>query len=165
MPFLWSVIYAALLGIASHLIGESLPREWFHADRFPFCACRWEREGKIYDRLHIRAWKDYLPDMSRVMPDMVPKRVGIGAHSDDVERLVQETCVAESVHVALCLLSPVIYLFWQNKIGVLLWILYAICNVPFIWIQRYNRPQLMRLAYRLRAREEKKQRACIDSVM
>ena len=38
-------------------------------------------------------------------------------------------------------------------------------NVPFIMIQRYNRPQLVRLAEKMEARRERIRSACADSVM
>ena len=164
MPLLYSILYLAALGIASHFIGEALPAKIFHHDRFPYRAYRWEREGKIYDRLHVRAWKDRLPDMSRIMKDMVPKRVGVAPTSPGVWTLVRETCRAELVHWALCALAPVIYLFWNNWIGVLLSAIVILCNLPFILIQRYNRPALAALARRLEKREERRLHANIDSV-
>ena len=164
MPLLYSVLYVLTLGIAAHFIGEAIPARLFAYDRFPFRSYRWEREGKIYDRLHIRAWKDKMPDMSRIMKDMVPKRVGIAPNSQAVRRLVQETCRAEIVHWALCALAPVIILFWKNWIGVVLVAVVIICNLPFILIQRYNRPALAALARRLQAREERKLHASIDPV-
>ena len=164
MAFLKSALYVAVLGVLAHFIGEAIPRKWFRHDRFPYRAWRWERNGACYDKLRIRAWKDRLPDMSRIMKDMVPKRVGICPKSTDVWSLVQETCRAEIVHFALCLSAPVIWLFWGNWIGVLLTCLVIFCNLPFILIQRYNRPTLVSLATRLEAREERKRNARTDSV-
>lgn len=159
MAFLYSVLYVIAIGIASHFIGEAIPRRWFHYDRFPYRAWRWERDGKIYDALHIRKWKDHVPDMSRIMKDMVPKRVGKTPKSTDVWRLVQETCVAEIVHIGLCLCAPVIWLFWRNWIGVVLCAIFVICNIPFMIIQRYNRVPLSSLAKRLERREERRRQA------
>ena len=105
-----------------------------------------------------------MPDMSRVMKDMVPKRVGLCPTSHDVWVLVRETCVAEIVHVVLCLLAPVIYLFWHNGMGIFLSAVVIICNIPFILIQRYNRPTLVALAQRLEKREERKRNARTHSV-
>lgn len=153
-PFVWSVIYVALLGVLSHIIGQALPRRWFNADRFPFSSFRWEQGGRIYETwFGIRAWKDKMPDMSRVMKDMLPKRLPQGAGEQDIGALVAETCVAELVHVVLCLFAPGIYTFWDNRNGVLLTLFYIFCNIPFILIQRYVRPQLTVLADRMRARE------------
>ncbi len=164
MPFLQSVLYVALLGVLSHIIGEALPRRWFHWEQFPFAAYRWEKNGSIYEKIHIQDWKDHMPDMSRIMKNMVPKRLGMCPTSDDVYLLIQETCVAETVHFFLCLLSPVIYFFWKNKVGIGLSCLVVCCNLPFIMIQRYNRPTLVALAARLKAREERKKNARTHTV-
>ncbi len=164
MALLKSILYVAVLGVASHFIGEALPRRWFVWSRFPYRTYKWEKEGKFYDHFRIRVWKDHMPDMSRIMPDMVPKKVGKYPTSAEVWRFVQETCVAELVHAVLCLLAPGIWLFWQNLVGVLLAVLFAVCNIPFIMIQRYNRPALVSLAARLEKREERRKHARTDPV-
>lgn len=164
MAFLRSVIYVLALGIAAHYIGESLPRRWFRWDRFPYRAWKWEHNGTIYEKIRIQDWKDHMPDMSRVMKDMVPKKVGICPCSADVWVLVRETCVAEIVHIALCLLAPGVYLFWKNAMGIFLSCVVIVCNLPFIFIQRYNRPTLVSLAKRLEVREERKRNARAHSV-
>ncbi len=164
MPFLKSVLYVLICGVASHFIGEALPRRWFHHDRIPFRPWKWEKDGEIYEKIRIQDWKDHMPDMSRVLKDMVPKRVGMCPTSEQVRVLIQETCVAETIHVALCLVAPVIWLFWRSGIGIFLSCLVIVCNLPFIWIQRYNRPMLVAFAQRLEAREERKRHACADSV-
>ena len=120
-------LYLAALGVAAHPLGQALPRKWFCAEKAPWRSAPWEKGGRIYLKLGIRKWKDHLPDMSRLMPDMVRKDLG-----SDPAVLVQETCVAECVHWALTLV--------YNVLG----------NVSFIVIQRYNRPRLQKLAEKTR---------------
>ena len=164
MPFLFSVLYVILCGVLSHVIGEAIPRRIFHADRFPFAPWKWERNGAVYEKIRIRAWKDRLPDMSRVMKKMVPKRFPEFPTVDSVQRLIAETCVAEATHAVLCLVAPVIWLFWKNYVGVILSGVVILCNLPFILIQRYNRPTLIALCARLTAREERRRNASIDPI-
>ncbi len=164
MAFWKSCAYFLLIGIASHYIGEALPAKWLKWDRFLFRERKWEKKGEVYERIRIQDWKDHMPDMSRVMKDMVPKKVGICPHSEDVWILVTETCRAEAVHWGICLCAPVIYLFWWNWMGVLLSSILILGNLPFIMIQRYNRPTLIALAKRLEVREERKRNACAHSV-
>lgn len=78
--------------------------------------------------------------------------------------LVRETCVAELIHWLLALCGGVVYLFWKNSVGVLLSFLVFLGNLPFILIQRYNRPALLALAKRLAEREERKRNARTHSV-
>ncbi|MBQ7801301.1 MAG: glycosyl-4,4'-diaponeurosporenoate acyltransferase [Oscillospiraceae bacterium] len=154
MKLLQCAIYVAALGLISNPVGNLLPRRWFRAERFPYRPFSWEREGKIYEKLHIRVWKDRVPDMSRLLRSMVPKAVTARPTAESLDRLVRETCVAEAVHWALAVLSLGVLKIWKGLGG---WICYGLCllgNLPFIIIQRYNRPRLLRTLNRLRARTE-----------
>jgi glycosyl-4,4'-diaponeurosporenoate acyltransferase len=164
MSLLYSLLYVAFLGIASHVIGEALPRRWFSRKKFPFHPWKWERDGRFYEKFHIRAWKDRLPDKSRRCRRMIPKRLGTDFSSERVHRLILETCVAEAVHGCLCLAAFPICFLWENAMGIVLTWIYIFCNLPFIMIQRYNRPALVALAERLEKREERKRNAGTHSV-
>ena len=73
-----AALYAAALGILAHPVGQALPRRWFDPHRAPYRCRDWEKGGRVYNKLHIRRWKDRLPDMSRLMPDMVKKKLAKG---------------------------------------------------------------------------------------
>ena len=68
-----AALYAAALGVLAHPVGQALPRRWFDPHQAPYRCRDWEKGGRVYNKLHIRRWKDRLPDMSRLMPDMVKK--------------------------------------------------------------------------------------------
>ena len=77
--------------------------------------------------------------------------------ADQAAALVQETCRAELVHEASCLLGLAFLWLWPGWGGAIVlavWVLLA--NLPFILIPRYNRPRLMRLAALLRKRAQRK---------
>ncbi len=156
MKLVLSITYVVVLGILMHYFGESLPRRFFLFDRFPYKPFPFEKEGRVYEAVGVRKWKTRVPDMSRIMKDMLPKKIERGADSKAIRALIKETCVAEFVHKLLCVLGIGIYFIWKNYIGVLLSMLFTLCNLPFIIIQRYNRPHLIRLMRRLEEREEKK---------
>ena len=160
MKLLMSIVYVAVIGILAHYIGESMPRGWFSENKFPYRIYAFEKNGRIYEKIGIRSWKTKLPDMSRIMRDMLPKRVTFDATSESVGALLKETCVAEFIHQCLCVLSIGIYFIWKNSTGVVLMIVFIFCNIPFILIQRYNRPHLTSLKNRLKKREEKRKCVC-----
>lgn len=147
--FFLCVFYLTMLGISFHFIGEALPRRWFHSDRFPFPCADWEQGGRVYERLHIRAWKDKVPDLSKVLPNMVPKRLCAGESTGQMDRLILETCVAELTHDALALTGFTCLWIWPGTGGAAAALVWAAGNVPFILIQRYNRPRLAHLAEQL----------------
>lgn len=153
-PLISCLIYVAVIGIISQLIGPFLPRRWFHANRFPYKAWAWEKGGRIYNKLGIRRWKDHVPDMSRIFKNMVAKKLPLDSDSAKMERLVQETCVAELVHAILIVLGLWCLRLWPGIGGVVFWLVYAVLgNLSFLIIQRYNRPRLVRLAAKAKSRE------------
>ena len=62
--------YLLALALLAHPLGQRLPSR-FQPERFPFRAWKWEKGGRVYAKLHIDGWKKLVPDMSRVLPDMV----------------------------------------------------------------------------------------------
>lgn len=156
MPLLLSILFVGALGIIAHYVGEALPRKWFKFDRFPYKQFNFEKSGKLYKFLRVRLWKDKVPDMSKIMKDMLPKKVSFSANSAELYALAKETCVAEAVHGVLGVLFLFIYFFFKNTLGVILSLIAVILNLPFIIIQRYNRPKILSLASRLYERECKK---------
>ena len=150
--------YLLVLALIAHPLGQRLPSR-FQPDRFPFRAWKWEKGGRVYGKLHIDSWKKLVPDMSRLLPDMVRKELPVSGAvtAAQASQLVQETCRAEVVHGASCLLGLACLWLWPGWGGaavVLVWVLLA--NLPFILIQRYNRPRLVRLAALLQKREQRK---------
>ncbi len=156
MKLLYAVIYIAVLGILSHFAGQALPRAHFSAEKFPYRAAAWENGGRVYEKLGIKRWKDLMPDMSRIMPDMLKKKLTGSSREDGCGALIAETCVAECVHWWLIVLSAGIFLFWRGALAAVFWLVYNILgNVPFIIIQRYNRPRLVLLEQRRQRRAAK----------
>ena len=153
-PLIKSILFMALAGLASQLLGSLLPRRIFHGDRPPFAPFGWEKNGKVYERLHIRRWKDHVPDMSRIMKNMVKKKLPAGSSSAHMNLLVQETCVAELIHALLIVAGLWLLHIWPGIGGWIVYLVYALVgNLPFIIIQRYNRPRLVRLVEKTRKRE------------
>lgn len=152
MSLLYAALYVAALGILSHFVGQALPRAHFDPQKFPYRSADWENGGKVYEKLGIKHWKDRLPDMSKIMPDMVKKKMS-AVKSQGMDVLIAETCVAECVHWALMLLSLGIFFFWRGAWAVVFWLVYNLLgNLPFIIIQRYNRPRLVMLEQRRKRR-------------
>lgn len=150
MDFLRCILWVAAIGIISSVVGIQLPRRWFDPERFPYHAYEWEKGGKFYDKLHIRVWKDRVPDLSKYCKQMCRKQVDTRPSAADLDRLVRETCVAEAVHWILMVLSLPVIMIWDGPGG---WFFYILCilgNLPFVIIQRYNRPRLMKMLSRMR---------------
>lgn len=140
------LIYLALIGAGSFILGRILPKRWFHWDRFPYRSFGWEREGNVYQKLNIRRWQNRIPDMSRILPGIMPaKRITGRVNVGQLETMLRETCVAEWIHALLGALGLGCLRLWPGPGGAAVSVLYLLGNLPFILVQRYNRPRLVRL--------------------
>ena len=149
-PLLKGVFYLLALSLLAHPVGQALPRRWFSGDRWPWASAPFEKEGRFWRKLGVHRWKDKVPDMSRLLGDMVKKQLAPDGKTD-YALLVQETCVAECVHFCLGLLSLGALALCRSGWMVCIVAVYILLgNLPFQIIQRYNRPRLLRLMRKAR---------------
>ena len=107
---------------------------------------RWEREGRVYDRVRIKRWKDRLPEAGALFTAGVSKR-SLGG---DLERFVVETRRAERGHWLAMACGPLAVL-WNPPGGAIAMVAYGVvANAPFIAVQRYNRARALRVLARSR---------------
>ena len=148
MKFLYCVIYYIILGVCSFLLGRILPKGWFNSRAFPYKPL--DFEAGLYKKLRVKQWQNTLPDMSRILPKLIPPKKMTADYGSRLPRMLQETCVAEFIHwllfvggFGLCRILP-------HPWGLAAALVYNLLgNVPYILIQRYNRPRLRRLYDRL----------------
>ncbi|MDO5412622.1 MAG: glycosyl-4,4'-diaponeurosporenoate acyltransferase [bacterium] len=139
------ILYLTAIGAASFVIGRLLPKSWLHEDRFPFRPFAFERQGKRYEKLRIKSWQNKLPDMSRLFKHLMPAKKMNGDTLRDLPLMIKETCVAECIHLLLPLAGLYCLRLWPGAGGIVVTLLYFLGNLPFVLIQRYNRPRLQRL--------------------
>lgn len=145
-----------ILGGVFFLIGCILPRKWFCFYRFPYRLFDFEKEGRIYVAFGVRKWKDMVPDMSAILPGIIPsKKMPVIVTPTQVELLIRETCVAEWIHELLCFMGFGCVFLWKGIGGFTVSLLYVLGNIPYIIIQRYNRPKLIRLLQKLEKKSNK----------
>ncbi|MDD6485259.1 MAG: hypothetical protein PUF72_11940 [Clostridiales bacterium] len=151
--FLWSCAYAGICSLTVLAVGVFIPRDIFNCRSWFFRERAWE--SKLYVFLRVPKWKMRVPDMSIYVKRLMRKRLDNGMSADKMNALVAETCVAESAHVLLCFLALGMVLIWESSGGAVCTLLYAFGNIPYIIIQRYNRPRLMRTLEKQLHREAK----------
>ena len=107
-----------------------------------------ERDGRIYERVRIRRWKDRLPELGDAFRGGVSKRGLRSGASADLRRLVAETRRAEVVHWAIPAVLPV-FALWNPAGLMAAMVAYAVvANMPCLLVQRYNRGRLLRVLAR-----------------
>lgn len=148
-------IAISVFGVATLFLGMLVPRKMNYR-AFPFKPYAFEAEGRLYWRIRVHKWKDHIPDASKAIKQMTRKAISQKPDQQMLERLIQETCIAESTHWLLVLLCPVYSLFVPFWHGVAFSLIYAACNLPFIIAQRYNRPRLIHALEVYEKRERRK---------
>ena len=103
--------------------------------------------------------------MSEILPNLMPsKKLPRRASGEQLMLMVQETCIAEFVHMILFVLGFGCVLLWDGPGGWMVAVVYNLLgNVPFILIQRYNRPRLQHLMAAMRAAAGKEKEAVCAS--
>jgi len=141
----------ALLVVVRAWIDVILPPRFFSPNRWLFRTRDWEHDGDVYRVLRIDRWKDRLPSL--VTWQRFSKKRLTQASRRYLNRFVIETCRAESNHVR-AIASVVLMRLWTPFDLWMTCLVIALAgNVPFILIQRYNRPRLLRILARMERRE------------
>ena len=158
--------YIAAWGLLCFPLGRLFKRLDLRWDRPPFRTMAWERDGAAYRRAGIQKWKDIAPDVSRMFPGSVPRKALSTRPTPAVmEDMLLETCVAELTHDMLILSGAALLWLWPGVGGIAVYAVYVLLgNVPFIMIQRYNRPRFARLLEAAKARERRRMDAGSDTV-
>lgn len=95
--------------------------------------------------------------MSRLLPALMPAKKLTAETFADLPRMIQETCVAELIHVLLSVTGLACLAIWPGVGGAVVTAVYILLgNLPFIIIQRYNRPRLQRLLALQQRKQERK---------
>lgn len=153
MGLLYCLIYIAAVGILFFALGRFASHLTFDPNRFPF-RC-YPFETKLYALLKVKSWQSKAPDMSKLLPQLMPKKEINAPSHTDLPLMINETCIAELTHILLCFCGIALPFIWRGIGGILVMAIYILLgNLPFIVIQRYNRPRLQRLNAR-RKRGEK----------
>ena len=149
------LLYLFILGMLSLLVGRILPKSWFLENSFPYRLLPFEKEGRIYKKININRWQNKIPDMSKILPKLMPKKSleDFSKNADDIKLLITESCIAECIHGIVCIAGFYCMKIWSGFGGVFISLLAFAVNLIYIIIQRYNRPRLIQLYERLKRRE------------
>lgn len=156
------MVYLALSGFSLFLAGRITPKEWFHPDQFPFRPFAFEKNGRLYHCLHIRLWQGRVPDMSRILPALIPQKKLTQDFRQQLPAMVRETCVAEWTHFLLCLTGFYCLKLWKGTGGLVFSLLNLLVNSAYIVIQRFNRPRLMGLLEHTAQKSCLEERTCVS---
>ena len=157
LKFINCIIYLIVIGIVSFIIGRIIPKKSLHWDRAPWRDFSFEKKGLLYEKLQISKWQSKMPDMSRLFFMIMPKKKLPSIPTiNNIQVMLQETCMAELIHWLLAVFSFGCIFFWPGIGGLIISFVAFTGNMIFVIIQRYNRPRLVQLRQLLELREERR---------
>lgn len=133
-----------------HLIvlffSTKLDVRFFNPNRKIFLKHSWEQDGKFYiNTLKIKYWKDKLPQY--IAKNGFSKRsINTKYNKEYIERFIFETCRAEWNHIMNCMYFVISFYVNSFFYAVTFSVIPIIANLPFIFIQRFNRIRLRKFA-------------------
>lgn len=78
-------------------------------------------------------------------------------YRENLPLLIQETCIAEFIHTAEGIAGFYCVTIWPGIGGFVMGLLFMLGNLPFIFIQRYNRPKMLKVMKRYCTGTEEKE--------
>lgn len=158
MKLLKCTIYCMAAGCIGFIFGRSLSKCKFSTDKGWFKSFSFEKSGRLYEKLNIHKWQAKVPDMSKVFPRLMPPKNLSGDYTQRLPIMIHETCVAETTHIVVSILGLPCLRIWPGIGGVTVTTIFIVfLNIPYILIQRYNRPRLIRLQKKAQIRKDKKE--------
>lgn len=157
MNFLNCAVYLAVTGLLFFIAGRMISRTTLPCEGGIFRCFDFEQGGKIYEKLGVRHWQNKVPDMSRILPFFMPKKKLDSDYAQKLPGMIQETCIAELIHLLHALFGLYCIRLWPSFGGIIFALVnIALFNLPFIVIQRFNRPRLLKI-YKRKSQSTKKE--------
>lgn len=131
------------------LLAERLPARIYNYKTWLYRERKWEHGGKFYERIFlVKRWKSYLPDISDFLKWRFSKKHIHDIEFNYIQRFLSESCKSEFTHwMIIC--SSFLFILWGGIFTCLkIFVLATALNLPYIIIQRYNRPRLIRLLHK-----------------
>lgn len=146
----WLVIMIVMFTTSYHLIirivvgtlidvvtykGINVESAWFKERKF---------EKKLYKIIKVKKWK-------HIIPAWQPEIFSLSHY--DLKKILENMCAAEIIHEIIIILGYASAAFslltpdWKVYIWIFFITAFAagLCDVPFVILQRYNRPRILRI--------------------
>ncbi|SHH87732.1 UDP-N-acetylglucosamine:LPS N-acetylglucosamine transferase [Sporobacter termitidis DSM 10068] len=144
-----NVLVFILFSIVNTILSLKVPPKLLDYRRWLYKAKKWEANGTVYQRIFkVKRWKDALPELSDFIKTIFPRKRIAAFDKNHMQKYLLESCRAELTHWGI-ILSSFLFGIWNDFIKTALMVLLAIgLNLPYVIIQRYNRPRLIKfIAY------------------
>lgn len=151
MPPLRLFCFIVLTQFVASLIVDHMNQKKLETWRKILHSHAWEKNGDFYQQFFdVKKWKDRLPEMGDNSPSQLRKNHMNNSDPMYLYIFILETVRAEMCH-GLAFIFGILTLMKNNEVaGQFFLLLYIVLiNIPFVIIQRFNRPRLEHLLERI----------------
>ena len=105
------------------------------------------REKKFYKAIHVRSWKDYIPETGKYLCHFAKDEIADPTNNTYIIRFLRETCYASIMHIISIFAGFIVMIFLPITMTITLPVMLVNAVLQFlpVCVQRYNRPRLIML--------------------
>lgn len=141
-----NVFIFILFSIINTVLSLKIPAVFLGFKKWLFKERAWEEGGIVYQRVFkVKNWKNKSPELSDIIKTIFTrKRIEI-YDKDYLHKYLIESCRAELTHWGI-IFSSFLFVLWSSVPRTSVMIIIAlVLNLPYVIIQRYNRPRIINL--------------------
>lgn len=137
---LFAILYVfAVDAILALVIRRGFPPKFFNHQKAIFTVGKGEK--KFYEKIGIRKWKDKIPEWGK-FTDFSKNKIAHPTDNTYLSRYFTELCYGEAIHLFSAILGFTLIIFVPRKlllsIALPVALINALCNLPSLFILRYN---------------------------
>ncbi|HEX2946785.1 MAG TPA: glycosyl-4,4'-diaponeurosporenoate acyltransferase [Clostridia bacterium] len=137
-------------------LSNKMPDHLYSSNSWLLRHRKWEKRGDFYQRIfRVKLWKRLLPELGDIVKSVFPKKRIKEYTREYLQKYIFESCKSELTHWSI-IFSAFLFFLWRDFEPAMMIVLLAIIlNLPYIIIQRYNRPRIMDMIESLEDRRER----------
>lgn len=132
-------IFSMIVTILSLIVPDNVfsKKLWILKER------KWEKKGEFYQKyFKVKQWKNHLPELGDFIKGIFPKKKIMEFSDEYLNKFLFESRKSELTHWCI-ILSSLLFLLWNEPHeALIMFIIASVINLPYIIIQRYNRPRI-----------------------
>ncbi len=139
-----NVFIFILFSVFNTVLSLKIPSAFLGFKKWLFKERKWEAGGTVYQRVFkVKLWKTTIPELSDLIKPIFPRKRITTYDKEYLYKYLTESCRAELTHWGI-ILSSLLFALWSSFTQTATMILLALTlNLPFVIIQRYNRPRII----------------------
>ena len=139
-----SLVIFLISTIAISYLSTKLPDKYYSYKHWIFKERNWEKQGRFYQKVFkVKLWKHRVPELADFIKTVFPKKFISEFNSEFLSKYLIESCKAELTHWCIIFSSALFLVYADTSTFIFMFLLASMFNIPFIIIQRYNRPRII----------------------